>query len=105
MSEIRSNYIEVNLNDSCFDFSLKQPRDIVDWSKLQYNNTYKTYDYFDSRFTGDYSHIPGFDVIINKMVEKALTPYEEIQQRISDALLYNDNERNYSGFSEFKDGK
>lgn len=105
MSEICSNFIEVNLNDSCFDFSLKQPRDIVDWSKLQYTNIYQTYDYFDSRFSGNYSHIPGFNLIIQKMADKALTPYEEIQQRISDALLYNDDERNDSSFSEFKDSK
>ena len=105
MSEIDSKQIEINLNDPCFDFSLKPPRNIVDCSKLQYNNIYKTYDYFDSRFSGDYTHIPGFDIIIQKMAEKALTPYEEIQQRISDALLYNDNERIYSSFSEFKDGK
>lgn len=104
MTEINSNYIEVDLNSLCFDYSIKIPDD-VDWSKLQYNNIYKSFDYFDSRFSGDYSHIPGFDIIIEKMAQQALTPFEEIQQRISDALLYNDDERFSSNISEFKDSK
>lgn len=104
MTEIHSNYIEVNLNDDCFNYSIRFTDD-VNWSKLQYNNIYKSFDYFDSRFTCDYSHIPGFDIIIQKMAENALTPYEEIQQRISEALLYNDNERIDSNFFEFKDSK
>jgi hypothetical protein len=93
--------IEVNLNDPCFDFSVKKPRDKVDWSKLQYTNIYKSFDYFDSRFSGDYSHIPGFDIIIDQMAKHTLTPYEEMQQRISEALLYNE-QRNDSNISEFK---
>lgn len=106
MSEINSNYIEVDLNSLCFDYSINIPDpDNVDWSKLQYNNIYKSFDYFDSRFTCDYSHIPGFDIIIKKMAEQALTPFEEMQQRISDALLYNDDERFSSNISEFKDSK
>lgn len=103
MPEINSN-IEINLNDPCFDWSIKIP-DKVDWSKLQYNNIYKTFDFFDSRFSGDYNNIPGFELIIQKMAEQALTPYEEMQQRINDSLLYNDNERNNSNISEFKDSQ
>ena len=92
MPEIRSSYIEVDLNDSCFDFSIKPQGDKVDWSKLQYNNIYKSFDYYDSRFSGDYSHIPGFDLIIEKLAKTALTPLQEIEQRISDALLYNNEQ-------------
>ena len=106
MSEIDSKQIEIDLNDPRLDYSIKQPRDKLDWSKLQYNNSYKSFDYFDSRFSGDYSHIPGFDLIIQNMADKALTPYEEMQQRISEALLYNDDdERIDSNISEFKDSK
>ena len=100
-----SHYIELDLNSPCFDYSIKQPKDIVDWSRLQYNNIYKTYDYFDSRFSGDYSHIPGFDSIINKMAQNALTPFEEMEQRIYEALLYNDEQRIDSNISEFKDSQ
>lgn len=104
MSEDNSKYIEIDLNDQCFDWSIKQ-KDKVDWTKLQYSTHYKSFDFFDSRFTGDYSHIPGFDIIIEKMVENALTPYEEMQHRIYDSLLYNDDERNDTSFSEFKDSR
>ena len=105
MSEIDSKQIEIDLNDPRLDFSIKLA-DKVDWSKLQYTNSYKSFDYFDSRFSGDYSHIPGFDLIIQNMADKALTPYEEMQQRISEALLYNDDdERINSNISEFKDSK
>ena len=66
MNEIDSKYIELNLNEQCFNYSIHTP-DILDWSKLQYNNIYKSYEYFESRFSGDYSHIPGFDKIIQNM--------------------------------------
>lgn len=102
MSVIDSKYIEINLNEQSFNYSIQVP-DILDWSKLQYNNLYKSFDYFDSRFSGDYSHIPGFDLIIQKMAEQALTPFEEMQQRISESLLYNDDQRIDSNISEFKD--
>lgn len=104
MSENNSKYIELNLNEQCFNYSIHIP-DILDWDKLQYNNLYKSYDYFDSRFSGDYSHIPGFDLIIMKMAEDALTPFEEMQHRISEALLYNDDKRIDSNISEFKDSQ
>lgn len=104
MNEISSKYIEINLNDPRLDFSIKQ-QDKIDWSRLQYNNLYKSYDYFESRFSGDYSHIQGFDLIIEKMAESALTPLEEMEKRISEALLYNDDERIDSDISEFKDSQ
>lgn len=105
MPDSEYEIIEIDLNDPRFDYSIKPPKDKVNWSKLQYNNIYKSYDYFDSRFSGDYSHIPGFDLIIQQMAESALTPFEEMQQRISEAYLYNDNERNNTNISEFKDSQ
>lgn len=102
MNEIDFKYIEIDLNDPRLDFSIRQ-QDKIDWSRLQYNNLYKSYDYFDSRFSGDYSNIPGFDLIIQKMAESALTPLEEMEKRISEALLYNDDQRIDSNISEFKD--
>jgi hypothetical protein len=93
--EINSNYIdiEVDLNSPCFDWSIKPLGDQLDWSKLQYNNIYKSYDYFESRFSGDYSHILGFDKIIEKMANHSLTPLEEMEQRKYDAVVYNNNDQ------------
>ena len=102
MSETNSQYIEVDLNSPCFDFSIKPQVSKVDWSKLQYNNLYKSFDYFDSRFSGDYSHIPGFDQIIEKMAQNASTPLKEMEQRISEAVLYNNEQRIDSDISQFK---
>lgn len=103
MSEIDSHYIEVDLNDPCFDFSIKPQGLQIDWSKLQYNNLYKSFDYFDSRFSGDYSHIPGFDLIIDKMAQSASSPLEEMEQRISESLLYNNEQQGINtNISEFK---
>lgn len=103
MSEINSHHIEVDLNDPCFDFSIKPQGLKLDWSRLQYNKLYKSFDYFDSRFNGDYSHIPGFDLIIDKMAQNASSPLEEMEQRISEAVLYNnEQQRNDSNISEFK---
>ena len=89
--EVNSVTVEVDvLNDISFQWgSTLIRKDIIDWSRLQYNKLYKTFDYFDSRFSGDYSHIPGFELIIEKIAENVLTPLEEMEQRKYDDLLYN----------------
>ena len=41
----------------------------IDESKLQYQNRYKTFDYYAQRFPYDYSHLKGFDKLIQMMAE------------------------------------
>ena len=46
--------------------------------KVAYNLRYKTTEYWKSKFPNGYQNIPGFDKIIEKIAEEALTPLEEI---------------------------
>lgn len=79
--------IEIDLSD--FDYS--QPlrkREIVDWDCLDYS-----FDYRASvlkRFPPGYQSIPGFDEIIDKIVDdvKEISPLEEMEKRIKEAEQY-----------------
>ena len=51
----------------------------IDETKLQYQNEYKTFDYYAQRFPYDYSHLIGFEKVIQKMADNALTPLEELE--------------------------
>ena len=55
----------------------------LDWSQLQYNSFYHTYNFIASEFRGDYSNIPEFGKIIENIstninlkssLEELLTP-------------------------------
>ena len=59
------------------NFSLNQNNEI-DVYKIAYNLRYKTTEYWESKFPDGYQNIPGFDKIIEKISEEALTPLEEI---------------------------
>ena len=59
------------------NFSLNQNNEL-DVYKIAYNLRYKTTEYWESKFPDGYQNIPGFDKIIEKISEEALTPLEEI---------------------------
>ena len=63
-----------------FDYSIK-PTEEIDWSKVKYNTFYKEPDFFINRFPEGFENIPGFDKIIDKMVDNALSPLEEMELR------------------------
>ena len=46
--------------------------------KVAYNLRYKTTEYWESKFPDGYQNIPGFDKIIEKIAENAISPLEEI---------------------------
>ena len=56
---------------------------IVDESRLQYNDLYKSYDFYDSKFPEGYENIPGFNQIIDTIVEKSKenSPLIEYEKR------------------------
>ena len=61
--------IEIDiLNNPMFQWTqtLNLPQ-VVDWNQLQYQNIYHTPEYVASKFLGNYSNIPGFDKIIDKI--------------------------------------
>jgi len=59
------------------NFSLNQNNEI-DVYKIAYNLRYKTTEYWESKFPDGFQNIPGFDKIIEKITEEAITPLEEI---------------------------
>ena len=44
--------------------------DTIDWAKVQYNTYYKTPEYFEKRFHPCLKKLPGFDVVIESIVEQ-----------------------------------
>jgi hypothetical protein len=46
--------------------------------KVAYNLRYKTTEYWESKFPDGFQNIPGFDRIIEKIAEDAISPLEEI---------------------------
>jgi hypothetical protein len=59
------------------NFNINQTNEI-DMYKLAYNLRYKSIDYWESKFPAGFECIPGFDKIIEKIVDEALTPLEEL---------------------------
>lgn len=90
------------LNDLGFNWQLPVRQEYQpDWSQLEYQNIYKKREFIESKFTGHWEHIPGFDKIITKMSEKITSPLKEINER-----YYIANEiRNSPDFFEFKDSR
>lgn len=54
---------------------------VVDWNQLQYQNIYKSSKYVASKFTGDFSHLQGFEKIIENIATKTITPLDELISR------------------------
>lgn len=56
----------------------------IDLDKVRYNSFYRSYDFYESKFPPGYQNIPGFDKIIQSMVEKAeaenKTPLQELEE-------------------------
>jgi hypothetical protein len=63
-----------------FDFTIK-PAENIDWSKVKYNTFYKEPEFYINRFPSGFRDLAGFDKIIDKMVDNALTPLEEMELR------------------------
>ena len=73
-----------NINNSCVDFS-----------KLQYNSRYQSYDYFGAKFPKGWSDEPLFIPLIESIANKAklnnLTPLQELNN-----IALNNNDPNTS---------
>ena len=84
-----------------------EEKPIVDWTQLQYQNIYKSPEYVASKFSGDFSHLLGFDEIIKNISNKIRTPSQEMNDIINSVDFIStsiiDEERNNSNISEFKD--
>ncbi len=83
----------------------------LDWEKLNYNGYYKSYAFYASKFSGDFSSIPGFEQVIEEMVKNSKYPLEGWieRQEFSNDKVEEIDEVKLSGsdtdISEFKDSK
>ncbi len=77
----------------------------LDMDKVNYNQYYKSPEFFNSKFTGDPSNIPGWDKIIEDMVRNSKFPVEGWiyrQQNNNENDMYRDehNELNTDIFEQ-----
>ena len=70
---------ENNIVPDCFNYTIPEKEDPIDYNKLNYLD-YQEYDYYAKRFPPGFLSLPGFDKIILSMAEqnKNTTPLKEI---------------------------
>ena len=103
---IEEREVEIDVvNNPMFQWSetLNLPS-VVDWNQLQFQNIYKTHDYVASKFTGDFSHLSGFDKIIENVAIKTTIPLEELLSRYNIANEQQE-ERDDTNISQFQNSK
>jgi hypothetical protein len=61
------------------NFSIEQSD--IDWSKVQYNAFYKSFDFHKNKYPEGFDNLPAFEKIIISECENAKTPLEEIIKR------------------------
>ena len=64
------------------NFSIKREF-ALDLDKIKYNAFYRSYEFYESKFPKGYESIPGFEKIIESIVEKSVdkTPLDEMLER------------------------
>ena len=103
---IEEHKIEINVvNNPMFQWSetLNLPS-VVDWNQLQFQNIYKTHEYVASKFSGDFSHLSGFDKIIENIAMKTTTPLEELLSRYNIANEQQED-RDDTNISQFQNSQ
>lgn len=67
----------------------------IDINKIAYNTRYHSFDYFDSKFPNDIKKMPGYDKIVELIVEKNVdnSPLKEITRLTEEK----NKDRLYSG--------
>ncbi len=74
--------------------------------KVNYNQYYKSPEFFNSKFTGDPSSIPGWDKIIEEMVKNSVYPIEGwiIRQNKNVDDIYTDEHKHNTDILELENG-
>ena len=71
---LNSNILPNELN-----FSIEQPD--IDWSKVQYNTFYKSFEFHKNKYPEGFDNLPAFEKIIISQCHNAKSPLEEINKR------------------------
>jgi hypothetical protein len=86
MAEIH-NTLDIGIMSPKFDFTPenveKQKSKKIDMDKLQYNASYKTYEYQKSRIPAGLYYLPGIDEIIQNNMDNSTTPMEEYERKFN----------------------
>lgn len=78
------------------NFGLRQ-NDEIDWEKVRYNTFFKSRDFFENKFPEGFESIPGFDNIIDQIVEKNKdnSPLKEMKERSENLNIAEDKNDEY----------
>lgn len=78
--------ISEELLDSVFNYKVQtnEEKNQLDLSKVQYNNLYKTYEFFEKKFAPGYNNIPGFSEVIETIAQDNCdnSPLKEYEKRL-----------------------
>ena len=95
ISEINNSFKNGYIPD-CLFYTIEKDNVYIDQRKISYTDYYQSYDFYESKFEGDYSTIPGFDKVIENMAEMSIkknnTPLKEINER----LIFDENNNKIS---------
>lgn len=84
MSDIKTivKSLEQGICPPEFNFRINKCNEI-DWQKVRYNTFFRSHEFFEEKFPQGFENIPGFDKIVNSIVEKNQdnSPLKEITQR------------------------
>ena len=73
-------------------------KDNYNWSKLQYNNLYRTYEYHSNKFS-----LGGLEPIIQLMANNTTSPLEEMLNRHNDSFNIRNNIKLFNELTYFLD--
>ena len=73
--------LENDIIPDCFNYTLViQPN--IDYTKIKYNDYYKSFDFVAKKFPKGWENFPNFDLIIHDIANNInLTPLEELELR------------------------
>ena len=81
--------ITEDLLDNVFNYKVKTNEEKEDvkvyHSKIKYNSLYNSYEFYEKKFEPGYQNIPGFDKVIESIVDKNIdnSPIKEYEKRLS----------------------
>ena len=87
IQEINNSFSNGYIPD-CLFFTIEKGVIQIDPKKISYTDYYQSYEFYESKFNGNYSSILGFDKVIENMCKVAIennnTPLDELKKLSND---------------------